>query len=128
VKTILIVDDSEEIVELIELALSKRGYAVLCSGQIPDALRLWEENFGRIDLLITDVKLGESGSGLDLAECLLASKPSLKVLAISGFLNDDPPAALAGRIAFLHKPFRWEAFGAQVDQLLAPEAQLTFAF
>jgi DNA-binding NtrC family response regulator len=131
VKTILIVDDSEDITELMELSLSKRGYEVLCCSQLAEALNVWEENAPRIDLLITDVKLGESSSGLDLAERLLSLKPGLRILAVSGFLQEEPRAALDGKMAFLHKPFRWDDLAVQVEQLLTesdPVDQLTFAF
>ena len=74
---------------------------------------------GRIDLLLTDVKL-VSASGRELAEHIRAARPELKVLYISGYTDDD--AVRTGSIPpgskFLQKPFTLGALVAKVKESL----------
>jgi DNA-binding NtrC family response regulator len=117
-KTILVVDDSVDILDLMEMALSRDGYALLRACTIAEALEIWEDRAGSIDLVVTDVKLAESSSGLDLAERLLLLQPDLKVLAVSGFLRSEQAARTSSRISFLQKPFRWGDFLKRVQDIL----------
>ncbi len=116
--TILVVDDSSDILDLIELALARRQYKVLRACSEAEALRFWRENAGAIDLLITDVKLGDSGSGLDLAERLQALKPNLPVLAMSGFLEAEKLRGFSGKVQYLQKPFAWSDLPGRISNLL----------
>ena len=75
---------------------------------------------GRIDLLLTDVKL-VSASGRDLAENIRAARPDLKVLYISGYTDDDAvrTGAIPPGSKFLQKPFTLGALVAKVKESLA---------
>ena len=118
--TILVVEDSADLLDLLGFALNKQGYAVLSSLCQEQALSTWEKHRGHIDLLVTDVRLGASGSGLDLAEKLLALKPSLKVLAISGCFPTTHLPQLSGQVELLQKPFAFTDVLARVDTMLRP--------
>jgi DNA-binding NtrC family response regulator len=65
-----------------------------------------------VDVLISDVSMPEM-HGNKLAERVLKVQPGVKVLLISGEVN-EAPAVRAGRVRFLKKPF----FPAQLIGLL----------
>ena len=105
-ETVLIVEDEPLVRGLAERALKGRGYTVLTAGDGDVALEV-ARTWGRhIDLLVTDVIMPRSG-GRVVAEQLSAARPGLKVLFISGHV-DDPRVreAIESRgAAFLPKPF-----------------------
>ena len=54
-KTILVVDDEEDILELVRFNLSREGYCVFCSDSGEQAWTLLTEK--RVDLLVLDLML-----------------------------------------------------------------------
>jgi nitrogen-specific signal transduction histidine kinase len=105
-ETILLVEDEDAVRAIAKLALEMHGYQVLeaCGGN--QAISVATGYAGRIDLLITDVVMPEM-SGRQLAELLHEKFPTLKVLFMSGYMDD---AILRHGIstateAFLQKPF-----------------------
>lgn len=117
--TILAVEDSAEILELMEMALSSSGDTIICSSTAEEALRLWEQHGRSIDLMITDVRLGGSLSGLELAERLVGRRPSLRILAISGLFEAEQLSRLRGEVVLLRKPFSVSELRRSVELLLA---------
>jgi two-component system, cell cycle sensor histidine kinase and response regulator CckA len=105
-ETILLVEDEPVLRELARVILSDYDYRVLeaCSGV--EALKVWDEHGGNIDLLLTDMVMPEGVSGRELAETLRAKKPSLKIIFTSGYSSDvmGPDVSL-GDIKFLQKPY-----------------------
>jgi two-component system, cell cycle sensor histidine kinase and response regulator CckA len=86
-KTILFVDDNEMILEMAEGYLEMYGYKVLTAALPSPGPWNCRRPSGSIDLLITDVVMPEM-NGPELYERLLANKPNLPVLYISGYKND----------------------------------------
>lgn len=86
--------------------LNKLGYTVLEASRGGEAMRLAEEYEGPIHLLLSDVVMPEMG-GRDLAECLSASRPEMRVLFMSGYTEDAVlrHGIQVEAVAFLHKPF-----------------------
>jgi CheY-like chemotaxis protein len=102
--TIVIVDDSREVREVLELALVDEGYKVIaCS----DAERAFElVRIERPDAVISDLMLGAT-SGLDLITRMRSdlAPPVPPVIACSGFPRGAELAAERGATAFVPKPF-----------------------
>jgi DNA-binding response OmpR family regulator len=108
-ESILLVEDNAELRELVRLFLASAGYRVQAVGRPGEAEALWKTEKDAIDLLITDMVMPEK-SGKDLAKALLAAKPGLKTLFISGY---SPSRNGFGEWGFLQKPFtRDELLGA----------------
>ncbi|HTL72732.1 MAG TPA: ATP-binding protein [bacterium] len=106
-ESILIVEDEQMLRDLAREILKDCGYRTLeaCSGR--QALELWQENRDHIDLLLTDMVMPEGVSGVELAEALVADKPDLKVVFMSGYTSDDisPELLQRNNASFIQKPY-----------------------
>ena len=106
-ETILVVEDEPVLRDLAQLILQDCGYCVLGAASGVEALTVWQENHGGIDLLLTDMIMPDGLSGKDLAESLLDAKPTLKVIFTSGYNVDDLGTDFIKKNAshFLQKPY-----------------------
>lgn len=106
-ETILVVEDEAALRELVRNVLEFHGYTVLTACNGVEALQVWDEQGGKVDLLITDMVMPEGLSGRLLAERLLAKKPSLKVIYSSGYSIDlfSKDFVLREGFNFLAKPY-----------------------
>jgi len=105
-ETILLVEDEPVLRELSRVILTDYDYEVLEASSGVEALKIWDERGGKIDLLLTDMVMPEGVSGKELAETLRARKPNLKIIFTSGYSSDvmgrDPSLR---DIKFLQKPY-----------------------
>lgn len=123
-KTILLVDDNDEIVELVKCMLALEGYETIdgCSGE--DALYLNERYPFAIHLLITDIRMSPNMNGCDLANAMRIIRPGIKVIYMSAFTDDDRVGeeVSTGLAHFLQKPFTQKELIRTVDALLMETA------
>ena len=105
--TILLVEDEQALRMLAVRVLKQQGYRVLEAPQGNGALELWQQHKNKVDLLLTDVIMPGGISGGKLAEQLLAEKPGLKVVFMSGYPGDMSERGLNLHHGhkFLQKPF-----------------------
>jgi two-component system, cell cycle sensor histidine kinase and response regulator CckA len=87
-ETVLLVEDEPVLRELVHEILSGYQYRVIQAGTGIEALRLWDEYDGKVDLLLTDMVMPEGMNGSELAEQLKRRKPDLKVIFTSGYSSD----------------------------------------
>jgi DNA-binding NtrC family response regulator len=87
-KTVLLVEDEEQVMRLVVKVLEMRGYSVLMADTSIKALVLSDAHKGTIDLLLADVELDETMSGHQLASLLRRSRPGMRVLYTSGYPLD----------------------------------------
>ena len=108
--TILIAEDDPTVREFVLSVLQDRGYHVLAAENGSKALELCTGYAGPIHALVTDVVMPEM-NGRTLAERVKLLRPGLKVLFVSGYvdqgLSDEDISSPA--YAFLEKPFTGEA-------------------
>ncbi len=118
-ETILLVEDEPSVRDLIREALRKCGYQVLEAKNGVEACLVATQQTGFIHLLLTDVVM-PAMSGRELAHHLLAIKPDLKVLFMSGYLDDIGVGSDMDerKTAFLQKPFTPEVLARTVRDLL----------
>ena len=104
---ILIVEDEEMLRELAREILRDSGYQILEAASGREALIVWQQHEGKIDLLLTDMVMPEGVSGVELAERLVAETPQLKVVFMSGYTSDDVSAEMLARTnaSFIQKPY-----------------------
>ena len=118
-RTVLVVDDEPEVLELATEILRRVGYSVLEAADGAAALEVARGHEGEIHLLVTDMVM-PGMSGRDLAERLRALRHALPVLYISGYVQDAAARATLGRehSAFVAKPFTPELLTDRVRELL----------
>jgi CheY-like chemotaxis protein len=119
-RTVLVVDDEPEVLELAAEILKRVGYSVLEAADGAAALEVARRHDGEIHLLVTDMVM-PGLSGRDLADRLRALRSALPVLYISGYVQDaSARATLASEhSAFVAKPFTPELLTDRVRELLA---------
>jgi PAS domain S-box-containing protein len=121
--TVMIVDDEEETLRFVRDTVESFGYKVIAVGNAIQALQIFREKSGEIDLVITDIFMPVI-DGRDMIRNVKAIKPSVKVLAMSGyqieeFVRNDIPVD-----AFLGKPFGGIELMSRVNKLMQPNKSL----
>jgi two-component system, cell cycle sensor histidine kinase and response regulator CckA len=102
-ETILIVDDDNDVLNFVVAVLKMADFNVLRAKGGESALKTASEYAGRIDLLLTDLKMPKM-SGPDLAEMVKRTRPEIRVMFMSGLANGDLPVLNYGW-EFIGKPF-----------------------
>lgn len=125
-ETILVVEDEPMIRRLIVDTLSSLGYTVLEASNGEEALTRAADISQPIHLLLTDVVMPRMG-GRKLADALMASRPRLAVLYISGYTENAivHQGELDAHVEFMHKPFTHAALTRRVRDILDARAGLT---
>jgi CheY-like chemotaxis protein len=118
-ETILVAEDEDGVRSLTREVLEKYGYTVLEAANGEEALKVAEHHDGPLDLLLSDVVMPRMG-GPELAQALLAKRPTVKVLYMSGYT--DHPMVRRGvvnaGVAFLQKPFTPTVLVSRVREVL----------
>src|ERR1700722_6942909 len=83
-ETVLLVEDEPALREVTRRILQGAGYQVILAENGPEALQASDQHTGQIDLLLSDVIMPQM-PGPELARQLLAQRPSIRVLLMSGF-------------------------------------------
>lgn len=125
--TILVVDDSLEVLEAVADLLDLEGFNVVCTGEIGRAAQLCCEI--EFDLVICDLyverQLGQQwcyqAAGLDLIWRLKDSYPSLPLIAMSGVIREELLQSLRknGVKGILRKPFDRNELLGQIGQAIS---------
>lgn len=103
-RTILIVDDDPNVLEVIKARLTFAGYKVIKAANAGEALDRIKET--SIDLVVSDIKM-PGISGLELFEEVHSAHPDLPVIFLTayGTIPDAVKAVKAGACDYLTKPF-----------------------
>ena len=117
-RSVLIVDDEEDILELLELTLLKMGLDVERASSVKEAIKKVKD--GPFDLCLTDMRLPD-GDGLELLKFVAASDQDLPVAVITAHGNtENAVAALkAGAFDYLAKPVSLEQLRTLVKSALS---------
>jgi CheY-like chemotaxis protein len=119
-ETVLLVEDEDSVRQLVRETLESRGYRVLEAANGADALTL-AAHTDPIHLVITDVVM-PGLNGHELVQQLQPTRPTLKVLYLSGYAQDAFPATAAAdsQKTFLQKPFTLQSLSRKVREILGP--------
>jgi PAS domain S-box-containing protein len=120
-ETILLVEDDPWIRDLARRILAEFGYRVLECASAAEALNRTETE--HVDLLLTDVIMPEI-SGPELARLLVARKPALAVLFMSGYAEDEivHRGVVEPGVSLLPKPFGPDSLARAVRKQLDDHA------
>jgi two-component system cell cycle sensor histidine kinase/response regulator CckA len=118
-ETILVVDDEETIRRLLRDLLQAKGYRVVEAADGREALRVFEEHGGRIDLVILDMVMPEMG-GREAYVHLRELNPDIRTILSTGYAEDERARELMsmGVMAFVQKPYRVDVLAAVVRSVL----------
>lgn len=114
-RSVLVVDDEEAVRHIAARTLRREGYRVSEACDADQALALVSSDPSLADLLVTDVVM-PGLSGVELASCIIAARPDVRVLFSSGAsaLATTETSRLPRGAAFLPKPFTPKALGDRV--------------
>jgi CheY-like chemotaxis protein len=118
-ETILLVEDEDAVRAIARETLARWGYRVLMAPDGAAALTLARRHREPIDLLLTDVVM-PGLHGRELAEALQRDRPTLRVLFMSGYTEDEVlhRGVSTEVLAFIAKPFTPAALAARVRAVL----------
>lgn len=118
-RTVLVVDDEDELRIALRSGLEQSGYIVLEASNGIKGLACLDQNDGGVDVVVADLIMPLM-NGVEFVERVQSAYPSVKVMFISGATNmsildtsefDDP-------IPLLRKPFQLTTLVRQVGELL----------
>jgi CheY-like chemotaxis protein len=125
-RTILAVDDESTILALAKDVLELEGYRVLVARNGEEALRVYGESPGGIDLVLLDLTMPVMG-GVECFRRLRALDPGVRVVISSGFTSESAAAGMLrdGALDCLQKPWEIQALARTVAAALAREPART---
>ena len=120
-ETLLLVEDEAAVRLTTAQLLRRNGYRVLEAANGPDALAVWRQHRGEIDLLVTDMVMPEGINGLALGETLRRERPKLGVVIMSGYSEEilKAESLQALGVALIAKPFEIGTLLSAVRRSLA---------
>ncbi|NMA84035.1 MAG: response regulator transcription factor [Epulopiscium sp.] len=115
-KTILILEDDENLSRGIAFTFERDGYHTFSAGNIKNGKRMLEQH--KIDLIILDLGLPD-GNGIDFCkEIRTYSKIPIIMLTACDLETDEVSGLLAGADDYITKPFSLSILRARVEALL----------
>ena len=114
---ILLIDDDPGLSEVVELLLTREGYAVSRAGTVKAGLERIRR--ARTDLVITDLRLPD-GTGLDAIAAIRRMRSEVPIIMITSFssLESAIGALRAGAVDYIVKPFDNDEFLHAVTRAL----------
>jgi PAS domain S-box-containing protein len=105
-EVVLLVEDEDAVRDLVRTILTGQGYEVIVAQDPHHAESVASKFLGEIHLLLTDVVM-PGASGRELATKIMASRPGIRVLYMSGYTENVVTSGgmLERGLAFLQKPF-----------------------
>ena len=116
---VLLVEDEDQVRAILKHILEGQGYHVLAASNGEEALSISQDLERDIKLMITDVVMPQM-SGRELAERVLAVRPNLPVLFMSGYTDDAivRHGLLDEKLNFIQKPFDSTTVARKVREVL----------
>jgi PAS domain S-box-containing protein len=118
-ETILLVEDSDSLREMIGEVLEASGYSVIQASTPERSTKMLVDKGATVDLLLTDVIM-PGMAGPELAARLQSTNPRARVLYISGYTDEmiGSHGGIQPGMHFLQKPFTFEALLTKVREVL----------
>jgi CheY-like chemotaxis protein len=113
-KLVVVIDDNALVLEATGGLLRSWGFQVVAAGSYGEAMNRLGKVGRRPDLIISDYRLSEGATGVDVIEGLRHAF-AIPALLISGDGSSPQSSAGVGAYRLLHKPVSADAFRALVD-------------
>ena len=83
---LLVVDDKQAMREMLEVRLTRKGHFVQVAADVKAVDAALATEF---DLVITDLRMGRGGDGLDVVRMVRSRQPGAEVILMTAFGSDD---------------------------------------
>ncbi len=90
-ETILVADDSQEVRHIVTYILQEFGYTVLAAGNGVEAVEIFRQNRGRVDLLLFDIVMPEM-DGVEAYKEIAGDAPDIRCLLMTGYTSQEQMA------------------------------------
>lgn len=116
---ILLVDDEQQIIDFLEVALKRLGYKVSSFCDSMEAVQFFRENSNDIDLVLTDMTMPNM-TGAELAREVLSIRHEIPIILTTGFSEsiNKEKALRIGIAEFLTKPLRKDELAQSIRNVL----------
>ena len=115
---VLIAEDQAEIGEVLKDSFEDGGYDVLLAVTAEEALAALDARAEEVRALVTDIKLGSSTTGWDVARHARELKPEMPVVYMTGSESSDWPSLGVPNSILVPKPFAPAQVITAISQLL----------
>jgi len=115
---VLIVEDEESIQQLLESTFEDGGFAVAVVGNGEQAMAALDSQARAVHALVTDINLGSTMTGWDVARHARQSTPNLPVVYVTGGEGHDWSSLGVPNSVLITKPFAPAQVLTAVSQLL----------
>ena len=118
-ETILLVDDEKVITDVTGSMLRALGYGVITASDGEESVRIYEQQYDRIDLVIMDVVMPGMGGG-EAIDLMREINPQVRVILSSGYSMSGAVKAIMdkGVSIFLKKPYRMDDCSKKIREAL----------
>lgn len=116
VARVLLVEDNDAVRNMTARLLRQLGYSVLSASNSSEAMKAIERN--SVDLLLSDISLGDGVDGIVLAHRLRRKLPDLGIVLMSGFATDANSQGVPSDWSVLSKPFSISKLNALFTRIL----------
>ncbi len=119
-KSILVVDDDAAMLRALQKVLTGEGASVATARWAGEILERLDENQGRVDLIITDLRMPIL-NGQSVLRAVKAALPEIPVIVVTGFGGPERQAECSkdGAAAFLEKPLDTSQLLAAVNEVIS---------
>jgi len=121
-QNVLLVEDEWLISEMVEAALTERGFTVHTASNARDALDHLSSG-SAVDVLVTDIDLPGGMDGMALAARAREMRPDLPVLYASGAVTAKNPLLAVPNSSFVPKPYSPSMICSVVARLASTRMQ-----
>ena len=115
---VLVVDDESRMRKLIKDFLMQKGYSILEAGDGEEALKVFEENENKINLILLDVMMPKLDGWSVLRQIRQSSKVPIIMLTARGEEQDELFGFELGVDEYISKPFSPKILVARVEAIL----------
>jgi CheY-like chemotaxis protein len=119
---VLIVDESVDLLRILETALRRIGHDVMAAANPEEAYTVAPDFCP--DVLIVDWNLGDHADGIELTQVLRARLPDLPAILITGYPSEmlERDAAAEGIWPVLTKPLEWAELKEAIEEAMTKGA------
>lgn len=124
-KTILVVEDEDEVRKLCVEQVSFLGYNTVAAIDGKEGLEKFRQNPGRIDLVLLDLIM-PGMNGADTFAEMVKIQPDVRVIVSSGYSRHDISRKFIGLrpAGFLQKPFLMNSLKVELDRVIGTPTSL----